>query len=122
MRCYNTSKCKIYLVCNYIIPYNYVKCWHVAVLYADTYSFSDSNDNIIYTGVNSDKYMQMEAEGRKKKQKKKKRKKRKGGEEDSDDEDIPQQHQVSSVAEMPEVKLYVMKSTVMINLVAWSPQ
>ena len=62
--------------------------------------------------------MQMEAEGRKKKQKKKKRKKRKGGEEDSDDEDIPQQHQVSSVAEMPEVKLYVMKSTVMINLVA----
>ncbi|XP_060581566.1 AP-3 complex subunit delta-1-like [Ruditapes philippinarum] len=53
-------------------------------------------------GVNSDKYMQMDAEGRKKKQKKKKRKKRKGEDNSDEEDDIPQQHQVSVVTEMPE--------------------
>lgn len=51
--------------------------------------------------ISSDKYLKIEREGGKKKQKKKKKRRKKGAEE-SDEEDIPQQHQVSTVVEMPE--------------------
>lgn len=50
----------------------------------------------------SDKYMKLTSSPDGKKGKKKRKKKKKGQEEESDD-DIPVSHEVSTVAEMPEV-------------------
>lgn len=47
--------------------------------------------------------MQIDADMRRKKQSKKKKRKKKKGDHSEEEEDVPQQHQVSSVVEMPEV-------------------
>ena len=69
-----------------------------ALIHSDYYLFP--------AGLSSDKYMQMDQSERRKKKskaKKKKRSKKHGAEESEDEDDIVPQHQVSTVAEMPEV-------------------